>query len=301
MTRRNINLCSLFTCGCIILLFVRNIHSFPHTDFDDSNSSESSESNEDEVGEREIHTTRATVPIRGNHSLNSNRNHVKGNGTNLRNYRPQNISADEIATLIEPRFNPMQNDDGRIFFPMEGTLRIEPRCNSSVFCENVPNYPEDMINNAIRRNGSLQYLEIIDEILDIQPKLGPSDPDERPLCESISQIIRPQMAPSKYKGDLIVVNQPNFKQEIRIEKCVNENGECSIAGNNIPGGYRTKCVQKYIDRKLIAVTGVDKVTQELFPIPSSCCCHAVLIKGTERFGMGVKQTNQVTTANTLKN
>lgn len=57
-----------------------------------------------------------------------------------------------------------------IIFPTDDRVSSAPTSASasachSTFCENVTNYPTQMVNAAIARNASLRFLESVDELL----------------------------------------------------------------------------------------------------------------------------------------
>lgn len=63
----------------------------------------------------------------------------------------------------------MQMDvDEKIIFPTDGRVTSTPApasgCHKSIFCENVADYPRQLVNAAIARNASLRFLESIDPV-----------------------------------------------------------------------------------------------------------------------------------------
>lgn len=67
-----------------------------------------------------------------------------------------------------------RNSDEKIIFPdgrISSPSTISPRtmipvsgCRKGTFCENVADYPTQLVNAAIARNTSLKFLEIIDPV-----------------------------------------------------------------------------------------------------------------------------------------
>ncbi|CAK9802358.1 Protein spaetzle [Anthophora quadrimaculata] len=163
--------------------------------------------------------------------------------------------------------NAMQSD-GKIVFPDE--KRPVPACKGSTFCENVDNYPEDIVTKAIQRNESLKYLAGVDVVSDIVQRIDVTD--DVPLCVSTEQVIYPQTAENKDNEWKYVANQDNFKQGIRIEKCRKESHSCTMFGG-LAEGYKTSCKQKYVYRQLAAVLEDGTLVPDTFRFPSSCCCH----------------------------
>lgn len=60
--------------------------------------------------------------------------------------------------------------DEKIIFPTDGLDRVSPiptsapACYKDTFCENVADYPRQLVNAAIARNASLRFLETIDPV-----------------------------------------------------------------------------------------------------------------------------------------
>ncbi|XP_076281459.1 uncharacterized protein LOC143209553 [Lasioglossum baleicum] len=188
-------------------------------------------------------------------------------------------------------FRDMQAD-ATIVFPDEDMTPMQrvPVCKGSTYCETVASYPEQTVNEALKRNESLKYLAVVDEVSDIVQRFDTGD--DVPLCVSTEQVIYVQAAMNKDNEWKYIANQENFKQGIRVEKCSNENAACSMV--NAPGaGYKTSCRQKYAYRQLVAVLPNDTLVLDTFKFPSSCCCHLAFTGGlTPRTGFGAKKTRK---------
>ncbi|XP_029668728.1 uncharacterized protein LOC115238788 [Formica exsecta] len=193
----------------------------------------------------------------------------------------------------------MQMDvDEKIIFPTDGRVTSTPApasgCHKSIFCENVADYPRQLVNAAIARNASLRFLESIDPMPDIEQRIDTTD--EVPLCRYSEQVVYPQTAQNKEKQWLFIVNQDNLKQGIRIEVCLNDGQECNMI-QGFAEGYKTSCKQKYIYRELAAVGSSGNIVKDQFRFPSSCCCHVKFIGDpTVRLGLGLdlRSFNQTT-------
>jgi len=64
-----------------------------------------------------------------------------------------------------------RNSDESIIFPdgrISSRTSVQPAsaCRKSTFCENVADYPRQLVNAAIARNASLRFLESIDPVRD---------------------------------------------------------------------------------------------------------------------------------------
>lgn len=189
--------------------------------------------------------------------------------------------------------------DEKIVFP-DGSNRVSsipststtaPACYKDAFCENVADYPRQLVSAAIARNVSLRFLESIDPML-VEQRI---DVSEVPLCQYTDQVVYPQSAQNKEKQWLFIVNQEDLKQGIRIEVCLNEGQECNMI-QGFAEGYKTSCKQKYIYRELAAVGNNGNIIKDQFRFPSSCCCHVKFVGDPSvRLGADVRSFHRNTT------
>lgn len=162
---------------------------------------------------------------------------------------------------------------------------VAPGCaNGESYCETVDFYPTDFIeqsllldSNVIRqfirgdeRPAEVDYGEFIPGR--IRPDGTPDLVEETPVCPASESTIFPRVA-KNHGGDwMFVVNQGEYIQGIRVEKCVEEGSPCSISdASGI--GLETICRQKYIYRKLLAVDGTGSTVTDSFRLPSCCVCY----------------------------
>lgn len=206
--------------------------------------------------------------------------------------------ADGISTSGERRLleasTRMANADGIIFPTDDRVPSISTSMSTSAsdchstFCENVTNYPTQLVNAAIARNSSLRFLENVDEILsdpipDIEHRIKPADEQ---LCDYVEHLVYPQTAQNKEKQWLFVVNLDGLKQRIRVEICLNDGQECNVI-KGFAENYKTTCKQKFIYRELLAVGSNGNIVKDQFRFPSSCCCHIKYTGDpTVRLGLG---------------
>ncbi|XP_043590930.1 protein spaetzle-like [Bombus pyrosoma] len=181
-----------------------------------------------------------------------------------------------------------QHKDDMIVFPGE-KRHVPPACEGSTYCENVDSYPEDIVNRALQINESLKYLSSVDGV-DIGQRFMPND--ELSLCVADEQVIYPQSAENKDNEWKFIVNQKNFQQGVRIEKCRTEGASCSVI-SGFAAGYETSCKQKFIFRELLSISENGSVAQDTFRFPVSCCCFATLT-GNLLTRMGIEQQSQIT-------
>ncbi|EFN77778.1 Protein spaetzle [Harpegnathos saltator] len=181
-----------------------------------------------------------------------------------------------VRHQVDTRLNTMDSLDGKIVFPSDdgvptskGNIAKPPACHGSTFCENVRQYPKDLVDMAIQHNSSLKLLTSID-VADIEQRIH--SPDEVSLCVSNEKVVFPQSAENTRNEWLFVVNQDNFKQGVRVELCSGEDQKCSVF-DGLVDHYQTMCKQKYISRELVALGANGKVVTDTFRFPASCCCH----------------------------
>ncbi|XP_077279534.1 protein spaetzle [Temnothorax americanus] len=174
--------------------------------------------------------------------------------------------------------------DGRIPTMLPAaTAAAALACRKSTFCENVADYPRQLVNAAIARNASLRFLESVDPMPDIEQRIDATD--DVSLCRFREQVVYPQTAENKEKQWLFIVNQDDLKQGIRIEVCSNDGQECGTI-DGFAEGYETICKQKFIYRELAAVGNDGNIVKDQFRFPSSCCCHVKFIGDpTARLGL----------------
>ncbi|XP_076247306.1 uncharacterized protein LOC143187155 [Calliopsis andreniformis] len=188
--------------------------------------------------------------------------------------------------------------DGKIVFPGEQIQYQVPSCKGSTYCENVDSYPEHLVNNALLQNESIKYFAGEDVVPEVVQRIDVMD--DVPLCASMEQVIYPQTAENKNNQWKFIANQENFKQGVRIEKCLEENTKCSMIGGGAEG-YKTSCKQKYVYRQLASISN-GTVVPDTFRFPSSCCCHASFTANVyTRMGINLdRERSQVTPIKTRR-
>ncbi|KAH0949531.1 hypothetical protein HN011_011909 [Eciton burchellii] len=154
------------------------------------------------------------------------------------------------------------------------SLGSPPICNNATFCERAVNYPEELVNQAIRDNDNLKLLlQNTEHVSDVEERLDFGETDDWPLCRSYIRTIYPRSAKTARHNWLYVINQNNFQQGIRVEVCVNEGSVCDDLEDYVPEGYKIFCKQNYVFRELVAVNRNGTIGKNNFKLPSNCCCH----------------------------
>ncbi|XP_060517385.1 protein spaetzle 5 isoform X2 [Cylas formicarius] len=94
------------------------------------------------------------------------------------------------------------------------------------------------------------------------------------LCRSRSNFIMPRAALNSKGNWMYVVNMPEvdsrYTQLVKSETCVDQNcnGLCTL-----PQGYSSRCEQKYVQKRLIALDGSGgDLYSDTFWFPSCCVC-----------------------------
>ncbi|EZA50424.1 Protein spaetzle [Ooceraea biroi] len=104
-----------------------------------------------------------------------------------------------------------------------------------------------------------------------------SNPDAIALCRTQTQYIAPRAALNNQGNWMYVVNLPGqndkYTQLVKSEKCLNDecNGICSI-----PEGYRGRCQQQFVQKRLIALEGSgNRLYTDVFWFPHGCTCQII--------------------------
>uniref|UniRef100_A0A1A9W9H9 Spaetzle domain-containing protein n=1 Tax=Glossina brevipalpis TaxID=37001 RepID=A0A1A9W9H9_9MUSC len=181
-----------------------------------------------------------------------------------------------------------RNRDSPILFPTDEPNKKSPflvditECleQGKTFCTKVRNYPElGHLENILKRefpNVELFFREDLESPQNISQRMN-FEPFEEFLCKSREKVIYPEAAESKSSNWSFIVNNPNFKQGIRIEECESEGSKCNSL-LSLPKDYYATCKQNFIFRSLVAVTPDGKLINDHFKMPSCCKCVIKQIK-----------------------
>ncbi|XP_077296518.1 spatzle 5 Toll-1 receptor isoform X1 [Arctopsyche grandis] len=110
---------------------------------------------------------------------------------------------------------------------------------------------------------------------DIRSKRQAQAPSGEQLCPTRSQFIMPKAALNKQGNWMYVVNMgqimdSQYSQLVKSEICVSQqcDGICSL-----PLGYVSRCEQKYVQKRLVALDqGGQRLYTDIFWFPSCCLC-----------------------------
>ncbi|XP_047521326.1 protein spaetzle 5 [Pieris napi] len=174
--------------------------------------------------------------------------------------------------------------------PSEWWKYISPSQSSDVTIQRSISFPTHPAGHGRRRRNA----ELVQasakgpltgaEALRIALGLASEDPSaERPrrqaantinLCQVRTRYVQPQAAQNNKGNWRYVVNMAdNMTQLVRVETCASSecSGLCSI-----PRGYSSRCEQKYIQKRLVALQpSGETLYTDVFWIPSCCQCTII--------------------------
>ncbi|XP_059469394.1 neurotrophin 1-like [Neocloeon triangulifer] len=177
-----------------------------------------------------------------------------------------------------------------VFLPNVPPMERGPSCaDGSTFCEEPDNYPKEYISNLLKQDKMVKGLFGQDDLSSIILAQRIDSSDEQPLCPSQEHVAYPKTAQNKDDKWLYIINQEDFVQGIRVEKCINKETRCLLS-ENLPNGYVTTCKQKYIYRKLVSLNDEGRALTDSFKIPSCCACHYRMTSIASRMGVQEKIT-----------
>uniref|UniRef100_A0A1B0A0G0 Spaetzle domain-containing protein n=1 Tax=Glossina pallidipes TaxID=7398 RepID=A0A1B0A0G0_GLOPL len=139
------------------------------------------------------------------------------------------------------------------------------------FCTNVSNYPKlDKFAKLFEsKYPQLRMFTVKNHVEDEIEKRMLSY--EEAKCKSRYKIIYPEAMHTNY-GWLFIVNNEQYKQELRIEECESEGDQCYYKALTLPKGFNTMCKQHFIEKVLVAMTMYGKVITHYTEVPACCKC-----------------------------
>uniref|UniRef100_A0A1A9UTI1 Spaetzle domain-containing protein n=1 Tax=Glossina austeni TaxID=7395 RepID=A0A1A9UTI1_GLOAU len=174
-----------------------------------------------------------------------------------------------------------RNRDSPILFPTDEPNTKSPfsvdvaECleQGKTFCTKIRNYPKlGHLENILKREfPNVELFFGVDKDVPDNITQRMNVPFEDSLCKSHEKIIYPEAAESESSNWSYIVNNPNFKQGIRIEECENEGSQCNSM-LSLPKDYYATCKQNFIFRSLVALTPDGKLINDHFKMPSCCKC-----------------------------
>lgn len=145
-------------------------------------------------------------------------------------------------------------------------------CSNASFCEadnqQLP-YPSKYVESVLQENASL-YAEYFNKI---------STRDDfsahvKNLCDTVIEMVYPTIAKDVELDWHFVVNEPQHRQAIQVEKCQNRSSQCHIS-KSLPlltDTHRSSCTQKFTKITLLSLNDYGKLTPFMYEFPSHCQC-----------------------------
>ncbi|XP_057330765.1 protein spaetzle-like isoform X2 [Microplitis mediator] len=156
------------------------------------------------------------------------------------------------------------------------TELLPPKCDGRKFCEQVPYYPNDIIKKELQLKSDLKLLETKDEPLTLKTRFNEIESDS--LCNSVRKDVFPRVAVNKDGEWKYIINNDDFVQRVSVEICEDESTSCKFI-DGFADGYESTCKQKYIYKKLAAISQDGIASPDWFEMPVSCCCHVQYFGG----------------------
>ncbi|KAH8296282.1 hypothetical protein KR054_004054 [Drosophila jambulina] len=157
---------------------------------------------------------------------------------------------------------------------------VEPEAEEAEEYEEEPDQGQDQDQEHVqsKRDVSLNM-----DLLDIVGVEAPNthnrlkkrtkrqSPGRSTLCQTTSQFITPQAALNSRGNWMFVVNEQNTaRQMVKAELCASNT--CSNLCE-LPNGYNSRCEQKFVQKRLIALQGNGQnLYTDTFWFPSCCVC-----------------------------
>uniref|UniRef100_A0A1B6MT71 Spaetzle domain-containing protein n=1 Tax=Graphocephala atropunctata TaxID=36148 RepID=A0A1B6MT71_9HEMI len=176
---------------------------------------------------------------------------------------------------------------------------ISPCVEDKEYCEFADDYPTNKIKRLLKQqpkfvleqfhvesqwNGVKPEVEVGADIPELDVRSGSfslPDIDDCPLCPSTKKIVFPRKARSSEGHFEFIINDDDHRQGVMVDACLPRGADdvCNIPGSLAPG-YKSLCVQKYIQRTLVALNsnltsieaGSGSLVAKHFEFPSSCAC-----------------------------
>ncbi|XP_034829744.1 uncharacterized protein [Maniola hyperantus] len=153
---------------------------------------------------------------------------------------------------------------------------IPDECKEIGICEDIPNYPEELVDNLIHelmRQNRTRFNKDMLEVPQIAQRIGPED-DNIELCDTVEKLYAPRAAQdSNMEWHVIVNDKKKPQQTFRVEICKAKESACSSIAY-FQNGYKARCVQKFMLRNMLAINDQQTVVEKAFQVPSCCSCIA---------------------------
>uniref|UniRef100_A0A2A4J5Q9 Spaetzle domain-containing protein n=1 Tax=Heliothis virescens TaxID=7102 RepID=A0A2A4J5Q9_HELVI len=227
------------------------------------------------------HTLQANVGSEPNYaySYDNQEGIPEGVSAQLRSQQPLSRTDNEAKVLNWSIQSRRGESTDRIVFPGQTSdefeLIIPDHCKKIGICEDVQNYPTELVNKVIAESPDLKKetdkLDLPD-VPDIAQRVGPME-ENIELCNIQEKVVYPKAAVDAAGEWHVVLNKPEEPiQGFRVETC-DEDGAPCLRFAYFAKGYEARCKQKYMYRNMWALINDTKV-EKLLKVPSCCSCVA---------------------------
>lgn len=143
-----------------------------------------------------------------------------------------------------------------------------PCANSSVrYCEEVSQqfYPSQHVMYLLEKSADA-YAEFFNKV-----KTRDDFPESIELCDTHKQMVFPQIAKNVDSDWRFIINQPEYKQQIRVELCQKRSKQCHF-GDSFPPGFVSTCTQKFAKIPLLSLNDDGEISEYEYEFPTHCQC-----------------------------
>ncbi|XP_050664121.1 protein spaetzle [Leptidea sinapis] len=215
------------------------------------------------------------------------RSYADSEWRNERSTHHENNGSYKILNRFVKPFTNRRVMDSSIVFPdlsarsgNDLALQIPDECKRVGICEDLPDYPVDVVTEVLHRLDRENKTKFNHDVLEapqIAERISPGD-EAIELCPSSEKLFVPKVAQDVNKDWFIIVNEEKRpRQTFRVEICRGgENSACSPIAY-FQKGYQASCIQKYVLRTMVALNEKNQVIERPFQVPSCCSCVAKVV------------------------
>lgn len=144
-------------------------------------------------------------------------------------------------------------------------------CSNANFCEEDHQqlYPAQYVESVLQKNASF-YAKYFNKIT---TRDDFSDPIN--LCDTYSRMVYPKIAMNVESDWRFVINQPDYRQSIRVELCQKRSSQCQFSESFplVTDTHLSSCTQKLTKIPLLSLDDDGHLTQFMYEYPSHCQCE----------------------------
>ncbi|XP_049869815.1 uncharacterized protein LOC126369441 [Pectinophora gossypiella] len=157
---------------------------------------------------------------------------------------------------------------------------IPEECEGLTLCETVPNYPHEHAVGVIKQLEYQGYIWQSDANSSLNITSDGEDDEYRDLCSTDKRISVPLAAyDGQGKWHFVLNQKSHVVQVVHMEICSYPNHKpCGYGVEDLElhvrGGYKARCSQMFLRRKLVGFNERGKVVHLVADVPSCCACVA---------------------------